>query len=143
MLPEAWTSFSPVRLIVGPGRVNELPAIVSGRTLIVTTRGATQRGLSARVADGIGHDVLIHDAVRSNPTISDIDHAIDLCRDEEIDWIVGLGGGSVIDVAKVLSLALADRAGSSVAGSRPTPRGMMSSPFRWSRSRRPRARAAR
>ncbi len=107
MLPESWTSFNPVRLIVGAGRVDELPTIVSGRTLIVTTRGATQRGLSTRVADGIGRDVLIHDAVRSNPTISDIDHAIDLFRDEQIDWIVGLGGGSAIDVAKVLSLGLA------------------------------------
>ena len=109
MLPESWTSFNPVRLIVGAGRVDELPTIVSGRTLIVTTRGSTQRGLSTRVADGIGRDVLIHDAVRSNPTISDIDHAIDLFRDEQIDWIVGLGGGSAIDVAKVLSVALADR----------------------------------
>ena len=109
MLPEAWTSSSPVRLLVGAGRVNELPTIVAGRTLIVSTRGATQRGLSARVADGIGPDVLIHDNVRSNPTISDIDHAIDLYRDDQFDWIVGLGGGSVIDVAKVLSVALADR----------------------------------
>jgi phosphonate metabolism-associated iron-containing alcohol dehydrogenase len=109
VLPESWTFFNPVRLIVGAGRVNELPTIVSGRTLIVTTGGTTQRGLTARVADGIGREVLIHDAVRSNPTISDIDRAIESFRDEEIDSIVGLGGGSAIDVAKVLSVALAER----------------------------------
>jgi phosphonate metabolism-associated iron-containing alcohol dehydrogenase len=111
VLPESWTSVSPVRLMVGAGLVDEVPTLVSGRTLIVTTRGASHRGLSSRVADRIGHDVLIHDAVRPNPTIADIDNAIDLHRDDGIEWIVGLGGGSSIDVAKVLSLALADRSG--------------------------------
>jgi phosphonate metabolism-associated iron-containing alcohol dehydrogenase len=109
VLPESWTSVSPVRLMVGAGLVDKVPTIVSGRTLIVTTRGATQRGLSSRVAERIGRDVRIHDAVRPNPTIADIDEAIELHRDDEIEWIVGLGGGSSIDVAKVMSLTLADR----------------------------------
>ena len=47
---------------------------------------------------------------QSNPTprLRRSGYRVD-ARVEEIDRIVGVGGGSVIDVAKVLSLALADR----------------------------------
>jgi alcohol dehydrogenase len=95
--------------------------MVSGRTLIVTTRGTVTRGLSTRVTADIGGDVLVYDGVRSNPTIADVGRAIDAYRDEHVDSIVGLGGGSVMDVAKVLSVALANRSHSDEAWYPPGP----------------------
>jgi phosphonate metabolism-associated iron-containing alcohol dehydrogenase len=100
-----WEYSNPVRVLFGAGRLRELPALVDGRVLLVTTRGATHRGLTGRVTDQLG-GAHVHDHVRPNPTLAELDRAIAQWRGKPIDAIVALGGGSAIDVGKVLSLAL-------------------------------------
>jgi alcohol dehydrogenase len=108
--PADWDHHNPVRILFGPGRLGELGGIVSGRALVVTTPGATSRGLTQRVIDQLGEPPLVHDDVRSNPTVEDVGAAIERWRGSRIDWIVAIGGGSALDVGKVLSLAMADNA---------------------------------
>jgi alcohol dehydrogenase len=106
--PAEWGHHNPVRILFGPGRLEELGGIVAGRALLVTTKGATDRGLTQRVIDLLDEPPLVHDEVRSNPTVEDIGAAIERWRGSRIDWIVAIGGGSALDVGKVLSLAMAD-----------------------------------
>ncbi len=47
--------------------------------------------------------------IRPNPVIEDINYAVQMATEEKIDLIVALGGGSVIDSAKIISLAAANR----------------------------------
>lgn len=99
-----WEYGNPVRVLFGAGRLRELGSLVEGRALLVTTQGATRRGLTRRVTDQI--EAHVHDRVQPNPTLADVERAIMEWRDKPIDVIVALGGGSAIDVGKVLSLAL-------------------------------------
>ena len=100
-----WEYSNPVRILFGAGRLGELATLVGGRVLVVTTQGATRRGLTRRVTDQLQASG-VHDGVRPNPTLADVDRAIAEWRGKPIDAIVALGGGSAIDVGKVLSLAL-------------------------------------
>jgi len=44
--------------------------------------------------------------IRPNPIVEDVDRAAALARSENVDVILAVGGGSVIDSAKVLSVAI-------------------------------------
>ena len=106
MPSDGWDHYSPVRILFGAGTVVRAHEFVRGRTLLVTTRGAVRRGTAARVLDALDDSVLFDDA-ESNPTLDAVDAAVAELRGREIAAVIGLGGGSVIDLAKVLSLALA------------------------------------
>jgi phosphonate metabolism-associated iron-containing alcohol dehydrogenase len=104
-----WEQHNPVRILFGSGRLEDLPRLVQGApVLVVTTRGATARGLTDRVSALLGSP-LIHDEVESNPSLDSVERAIGTWVDAGIRQLVAVGGGSAMDVAKVLSLGLADR----------------------------------
>ena len=102
-----WDYRNPVSVVFGPGRLDELGDYASGRSLVVTSAGMTGRGVTTRVGALLEREgSLIYDRVQSNPTLAQVDEAILMLRDERIDTIVAVGGGSSLDVGKVLSLAL-------------------------------------
>ena len=105
---DAWAQYNPVRILFGPGRLDEIGGIVNGRVLVVATEGATRRGVTGRISDLLASPPVVHDRVRSNPTIEDVGAAVDVLRASPVDWVVAVGGGSAIDVGKVLSVALAN-----------------------------------
>ena len=45
---------------------------------------------------------------RGEPTVTDIDAALAIARDEKCDFVIGLGGGSAIDAAKAVAGLLAN-----------------------------------
>jgi alcohol dehydrogenase class IV len=115
-----WSYYNPVRITAGAGCFADiaqaLPA--AGAILLVTTPGFTRRGLTARLAELLGDRLQVCDVVTPNPELDDVDALTDRFQDEGICSIVALGGGSVIDTAKVLSVTL-PCAESTSAGERP------------------------
>ena len=102
-----WEFRNPTRVVVGPGTSGRLGLRSFGRALLVTSPGATERGLTERVSRLLDTgSVLVHDRVEPNPTVDRLDSTIDALRGTPLDTIVAVGGGSVIDTAKVLGLAL-------------------------------------
>lgn len=104
--------FETVRRIeCGPGAVGELGNLVRGlacqRILIVTDPGiqvsglleAPQRALAAEV-----EHVSVFSQVQADPPEAVVLAAVSRARDEGIDGIVGIGGGSSLDTAKLVSL---------------------------------------
>jgi alcohol dehydrogenase len=83
-----------------------LADVVSGSALVISSSGAAGRGITSRVGQLIPVGEKF-DAVTSNPTVRSVDAAIQTLRSRRFDAVVAIGGGSVIDVAKVLSLSLA------------------------------------
>ncbi len=77
------------------------------RALIHYGRGSVERsGLLDRIkmsldAAGIEHREL--GGVRPNPEIGLVREGVALCKNNEIDWVVAVGGGSVIDSAKAIA----------------------------------------
>jgi hypothetical protein len=62
--------------------------------------------------NAVGMTVWSYSGIRPNPLIEDVDAAAALGREHHVDVIVAVGGGSVIDSAKVISIAIpANRSG--------------------------------
>lgn len=102
-----WDYRNPVAVVFGTGRLNELREYARGRVLVVTSAGTVRRGVAERVRGLLEHEgSLLYDRVEPNPTLSQIDEALSSLRGERFDSIVAVGGGSSLDVGKVLSLGL-------------------------------------
>jgi alcohol dehydrogenase len=73
------------------------------KVLLVTDAGLVKAGHAQRVQSilqSAGVAVAIHDAAHENPTTQDVARCVETARRNEIDFIVGLGGGSSMDTAK-------------------------------------------
>lgn len=112
----SFTFSVPTTLVFGPGRLNELGTtapLPQGRQAMIVI-GASgnilRQGYLARVqgllADRCVKSV-VFDGVRANPRTEDVDTAAAMARNLGVDFIVALGGGSVIDSAKCIALAAA------------------------------------
>ncbi|CAG9166684.1 iron-containing alcohol dehydrogenase family protein [Cupriavidus respiraculi] len=103
----------PGEAVFGAGCVEQLPlwARRAGvrRPLLLTDAGLAATGLPARVAHALGRAGIApvaHDDVAANPAISHVMAAAQRWRANGCDGLIALGGGSVIDVGKVLCALL-------------------------------------
>ncbi|MEI6764280.1 MAG: iron-containing alcohol dehydrogenase [Bacteroidota bacterium] len=110
---ENFVAMNPTALHFGKGVISDLGAttkIYGQKVLLVYGKGSVvKNGIYATVVDqlkGAGATVFEYSGIKSNPIIDDVDAAAKLGRDNNVDVIVAVGGGSVIDSAKFISLAI-------------------------------------
>jgi len=103
MTPFAITS--PGRILFGRGEAGKAPALLRGfgtRGLIV--HGANPARLAGLLADlGVGQDGNATITCAAEPSLPMLEKALILARAHAPDWVLGLGGGSVMDLAKALA----------------------------------------
>ncbi len=94
----------------GEGCLAELPgqlaALRASRPMIVTDKGIVDAGLIAPVEKTLadaGLEVTIFDAVVADPPESIVLQAIEAAKNAGVDIVIGLGGGSSLDTAKVVA----------------------------------------
>ena len=93
--------FNPVHVLIGEDSISELPSLTKNRKYaVLSSRGFNTRGWNKYCSKAES----IIDNIIPNPTIRDISEHIKSIKDVECDIIVAMGGGSVIDVAKALSV---------------------------------------
>lgn len=97
------------KVISGEGSINKLPAQVKGdglsKVLVVTTAGFIKRGSLNGLFQGLqkeGIAYAIYDEVKPDPTIDCIEEAVKVYKEEKCEGIIAVGGGSVMDCAKVV-----------------------------------------
>ena len=102
-----WTHFNPVRIVCEP--LESLANHTRGEhILLVTTPGFIKRGAVDRVKKILSNQrVSVWDGVKPNPDLMDLDEATEQLKPLKPDCIIGLGGGSALDAAKVLATTLA------------------------------------
>ncbi len=110
--PAAFDLALRTRLVYGHGSVARLGELArevfakdegAKRVLLVTDPGVAQAGHAERGEDALraaGFEVQRFEDVRENPTTADVDRCLLVARDWGPELIVGLGGGSSMDVAK-------------------------------------------
>jgi alcohol dehydrogenase YqhD (iron-dependent ADH family) len=106
--------YIPTRFIIGQGslsqlgketaRLGKVALLVTGSSSMRTT-GVLEKAVGDLAANGV--TTVIFDKVEPNPRTSTIDAAVKIVRDNKVDVIIGLGGGSVMDASKCIALAAA------------------------------------
>ncbi len=111
MQPEAVLLHQVRSLAFGPGVSNrvasDLAAAGARSALIVTTPPI--RKAAERLAAGIGTAgaaAVIWDDCAGEPSIGDFDRLMDFARSAKVDAVIGLGGGSSMDLAKLIAALL-------------------------------------
>lgn len=104
---------SPVRVIFGPGTESQLGPLVMEAgyrcVLVVTDPGIVAAGHVERATRSLkqaGAHYVVYDGARENPTTQHVTNGVTLARQQGIDAIIGLGGGSSMDCAKGINLIL-------------------------------------
>ncbi|CAN5800931.1 iron-containing alcohol dehydrogenase [soil metagenome] len=94
----------------------ELETLGVHRPLLVSDKGLAGAGIVSRAvsACGEGSVPVVFADVTENPLFADVDRGAALYRERSCDGVIALGGGSVIDTAKVIAL-LATNAGSAAS----------------------------
>jgi len=104
---------APTQIVFGKGgeeRIGELLKPHATKVLLHYGGGSIKRnGLYDTVAASLGaHGVQFAElgGVKPNPRVSLVREGIELCRRENIDLILAVGGGSVIDSAKAIAMGV-------------------------------------
>jgi len=104
---------NPTELIFGRGELARLPekARQLGKTVLLVYGGGSIKrfGLYDKVLSLLkeaGCRVLELPGVEPNPRLSTVKKGIELCRREGADWVLAVGGGSVIDASKAIAVGV-------------------------------------
>ena len=94
--------YSPTRVLFGAGRLKELPEYLPhGKILLVTDETMEKLGFVSRVKHLLpGREIAVFSDVEPNPSDRSVDRAAALAAEFGASAVVGLGGGSPMDVAK-------------------------------------------
>lgn len=101
----------PTKLYCGPDSLKMLPELCSAfgdKLLLVTSADLAHAEKSVLDALGRGASVETFHIEASEPTVAFIDASAAELRSKKFDCIIGVGGGSAIDMAKALSIALTE-----------------------------------
>jgi len=105
--------YVPVNLVFGNGvveRTGELASVYGKKAMIVTTGTFfKETGLVDRLQKNLavaGVQSIYFSDVQANPLNTQIDTGAELAKKEKVDLLIGLGGGSAIDAAKGIAVAV-------------------------------------
>jgi len=105
--------YAPTRICFGKGEISKLPAQIlktGDRVLLAYGGGSVKKiGLYDEVVrlfreNGISYAEL--GGIEPNPKIESVREGVRICREQKLEAIVAVGGGSTIDCAKAISAAV-------------------------------------
>ena len=108
--------YTPTRVVFGNGTENQVGSLVKaqgGHKVLIHYGGGSvvRSGLLGRVKESLaaeGIPFVELGGVVPNPRLSLVYQGIDLCRREGVDFILAVGGGSVIDSGKAIGYGMAN-----------------------------------
>jgi alcohol dehydrogenase YqhD (iron-dependent ADH family) len=114
ILMDNFTFYSPTKFVFGKDTEQNAGALVrefGGSKVLLHFGGksAEKSGLLGRVRDslkGAGLEFVELGGVHPNPLDDLVYEGIDLCRKNDVDFILAVGGGSVIDSAKAIAMGV-------------------------------------
>lgn len=91
---------------MGPGVVRDLPEVLgpARRVLIAHGLRSYRAGAAAVAVDGLDAEVRCFAGVHPNPDVEQVREAVALAREYSPDAVLGIGGGSAMDVAKCVAV---------------------------------------
>ncbi len=102
--------YNPTQIVFGKGRIADLAKLVPGAAKVLILVGgasAEKTGTLAEVRQALGarqHDTF--NGIEPNPSFDTAMQAVQKVRDGGFDFLLAVGGGSVIDAAKFIAAAV-------------------------------------
>lgn len=105
---------NPVRVVFGKDTIGQVGALIKeyqGTTVLLHYGGGSVKStyiydtVKKSLADA-GMKVFELGGVKPNPRLALVQEGIKLCRDNKVDFILAVGGGSVIDSAKAIGVGV-------------------------------------
>lgn len=110
---ENFTAFNPTKIHFGKGVTGKLGRIArqhGKKTLLVYGKGSAVRygyyDLVKQQLQDAGLEIIELSGIKPNPIVEDVDKGIKIGAQNQVNSIIALGGGSVIDSAKIISLGI-------------------------------------
>lgn len=101
---------NPTRLIFGKGMIAELSrAIPTDKRIMITFGGGSvkKNGVYEQVIQALkGHNYVEFWGIEPNPAVETLRKAIILGKEKKVDFLLAVGGGSVLDGTKLISAGL-------------------------------------
>ncbi len=105
-----FTFYTPTKVVFGRDAENEVGALVqeqNAKKVMIVSGGQSAKasGLLDRVAASLDAAGIAHvslEGVAPNPKLSLVREGIRRCREEGVDFLLAVGGGSAIDTAKAI-----------------------------------------
>lgn len=101
---------NPTQLIFGKGMIAELSKVIPADKHIMITFGGgsvKKNGVYEQVIKALeGHNYIEFWGIEPNPAIETLRKAIALGKEKKVDFLLAVGGGSVIDGTKLISAGL-------------------------------------
>jgi NADP-dependent alcohol dehydrogenase len=98
---------NPTLIQFGQQQIASLTDLIAKdqKVLVVYGGGSIKNnGVYDQVAAALeGFDWLEFSGVGANPTIEVLDQAVEICKQQDVDFVLGVGGGSVIDGVKYIA----------------------------------------
>lgn len=106
-----FTYFMPTEIIFGPGTLEKLATVrlPGNKALLVIGSGNSMRkhGYLDRVTSYLKQnnvDYVVYDKILPNPIADHVAEGAKLAKENECDFVIGLGGGSTIDSSKAIAV---------------------------------------
>jgi len=107
---ENFVFHNPVKVLFGKGQIaNIAPEIPTDAKVLITYGGGSIKtnGVYDQVkAALVGRNVIEFGGIEANPHLETLMQAVELIRKEGIDFILAVGGGSVVDGTKFIAAAV-------------------------------------
>jgi len=111
MNTSSFNFFTPTKLIFGPGKLNDLKEIAPnyGQKCLLVSRpkNGSLKNIYFRIEkllNSVDIEVFYFDEIVPNPTLEGINKGVAIAAENKVDFILGVGGGSVMDSAKLIAL---------------------------------------
>lgn len=106
---ENFDFYNPVKILFGKGKIAELNQHISKNAKILMTYGGgsiKKNGVYDQVMSALkGYEVIEFGGIEPNPHFETLMKAVDIVRAEKIEFLLAVGGGSVLDGTKFIAAA--------------------------------------
>jgi NADP-dependent alcohol dehydrogenase len=105
-----FTYHNPVKVVFGKGTVAEVSRHIAANQKILLTfgGGSIQRnGVYDKIMSALqGRSVITFGGIEPNPRYETLMNAVEIVRQEKVDFLLSVGGGSVLDGTKFIAAAV-------------------------------------
>ena len=102
--------YNPTKLIFGKGQIEKLATLVPANAKILLAYGGGsifKNGIHEQVRKSLeGSEVIEFGGIEANPRFETLMKAVEIIRQQNVDFILAVGGGIVIDGVKFISAAV-------------------------------------